>query len=126
MTSPQPRWGAVTVDCLDPELMAEFWSALLGKVIGGRWGDQYVHLRPSPGAPALAFQRVATKAPGKNALHLDVHVADESEVEPLIERAKALGAQEMSRMQQDDVEWVILLDPEQNQFCVIAFEEPSE
>jgi hypothetical protein len=30
MTTPIPRWGAVTIDCLDPERMADFWGAMLG------------------------------------------------------------------------------------------------
>lgn len=68
----------------------------------------------------MAFQRVETKAPGKNALHLDVHVTDDSEVEPVVERALALGGRVLRRVQQDDAEWVVLLDPENNQFCVVA------
>jgi hypothetical protein len=123
MTEPRPRWGAVTVDCLDPERLAEFWAAMLDTSVRGRWGEQYVHLHSLPGAPALAFQRVAAKTPGKNALHLDVHVADESEVEPVVQRALTLGAREHARMQQDGVEWVVLLDPEDNEFCVLAFGE---
>ena len=58
--------------------------------------------------------------PGKNALHLDVHVARDAEVEPVVQRAVALGARVYSRLQQDDTAWVILLDPEGNQFCVVA------
>ena len=87
MTTPHPRWGAVTVDCADPERLAEFWAAMLDTTVRGRWGEQYVHLQSVPGAPALAFQCVESRTPGKNALHLDVHVGDESEVEPVVQRA---------------------------------------
>ena len=31
------RWDAVTVDCQDPELLAAFWTALLGVEVRGRW-----------------------------------------------------------------------------------------
>ena len=96
---------------------------MLGTSVRGRW-EQYVHLHPEPGAPALAFQRVESKSPGKNALHLDVHVTDESEVEPVVERALVLGARLLSRSLQDGVAWVVLLDPEDNQFCVVAVGPP--
>jgi predicted enzyme related to lactoylglutathione lyase len=112
------------VDCRDPERLAEFWAAMLDTSVRGRW-EQYVHLHPEPGAPALAFQRVDSKAAGKNALHLDVHVPDESQVEPVVERAVALGGRVLARRQQDDVEWVVLLDPEDNEFCVVAVAEHS-
>lgn len=36
-----------------------------------------MNLHPVAGGPTLAFQRVATKANGKSALHLDLHVTDE-------------------------------------------------
>ena len=126
MTIARPRWGAVTVDCRDPERLAEFWSALLDTPVRGRWGEQYVHLDSPPGAPALAFQRVPAKTPGKNALHLDVHVRDQREVEAVVERAKELGARVFSRMEQEEVQWVVMLDPEENQFCVVAAAEPTE
>lgn len=117
--APRARWGAVTVDCRDPERLAQFWSALLGAPVGGRW-EQYVHLRPAAGAPALAFQRVEDRTPGKNALHLDVHVPTGAEVEPVVQQALCLGARVLERVEQDGVRWVVLLDPEANRFCVVA------
>jgi catechol 2,3-dioxygenase-like lactoylglutathione lyase family enzyme len=119
MTDKQSRWGGVTVDCRDPERLAAFWAAMLDTSVRGRW-QQYVNLHTAPGAPGLAFQRVDDKTPGKNALHLDVHVTQDIEVEPTVQRALALGARVHSRVQQDDTAWVVLLDPEGNQFCVVA------
>ena len=92
---------------------------MLDTSVRGRW-EQYVHLHPAPGAPALAFQRVDNKSPGKNALHLDVHVTEERDVQPIVERALALGARLLERRQQDGASWIVLLDPEDNEFCVIA------
>ena len=87
--------------------------------MGGRW-EQYVHLRPARGVPALAFQRVDERTPGKNALHLDVHVDHDGDVEPLVARAVALGGQVLERVGQDGAQWAVLLDPEGNRFCVVA------
>jgi predicted enzyme related to lactoylglutathione lyase len=119
MTDPRPCWGGVTVDCQDPERLAAFWAEMLDTSVRARW-QQYVSLHTPPGTPGLAFQRVRGKASGKNALHLDVHVKDEIDVEPLVEHALALGGQLHARVQQDDTAWVVLLDPEGNQFCVVA------
>lgn len=126
MKAISPRWGAVTVDCRDPERLADFWAAMLDTSVRGRWGEQYVHLDAAPCAPTLAFQRVQSKAAGKNALHLDLHVTDVADVEPVVQQALSLGGRLLSRMQQDDVQWVILLDPEENQFCVVAVQPPNE
>lgn len=98
---------------------------MLDTSVRGRWGEQYVHLHSTDGAPALAFQRVESKASGKNALHLDVHVDGEDEVEPVVQRALSLGARVLSRPEQDGVRWVVLLDPEENQFCVLALDQPE-
>lgn len=64
VTTSTPRWGSVTIDCLDPERMAQFWAAMLGTSVRGRW-EQYVNLHPVAGGPVLAFQRVEAKSPGK-------------------------------------------------------------
>ena len=54
VTTSAPRWGSVTIDSLDPEHMAQFWAAMLGTSVRGRW-EQYVNLHPAPGAPVLAW-----------------------------------------------------------------------
>jgi predicted enzyme related to lactoylglutathione lyase len=118
-TTPVPRWGAVTVDCFDLDTLANFWGALLGTSVRGRW-EQYVHLHPVLGGLPPAFQRVESKAEGKNALHLDLHVADEHEVQQVTARAVELGAHVLERVRQGDTRWVVLEDPEGNRFCVVA------
>ena len=111
-----PQLGLV-LDCRDPEALAPFWADALGYVtLGGV--DNYVLLVPDgrPG-PKLLLQRVTEDKAGKNRMHLDI-VADE--IEPEIERLQALGARRLH----DDVrslgetQWVTLVDPEDNEFCV--------
>lgn len=116
---PEVRWGSVTVDCLDPERLAAFWAALLGTSVRGRW-QQYVHLHPVGGQPVLAFQRVDIKPAGKNSLHIDLHVNDEQAKHALVQRAIALGGGVIEQVQQDDAGWVVLADPEENRFCIVA------
>lgn len=108
----------MTVDSLDPELMAAFWAALLGTSVRGRW-EQYVGLHPVAGQPALVFQRVAAKAAGKSALHLDLHVDDEEQLEQVVQQALELGARLVDRVVQLGERWVVMADPEGNPFCVV-------
>ena len=72
------RWYGVTVDCVDPERLATFWSALLGRprsneMEGEGWAT--VGSRDD-GQPRITFQRVPEPRVGKVRLHLDVLVDD--------------------------------------------------
>src|SRR5690349_4462675 len=86
------RWDAVTIDCRDPERLAEFWSALLGVEVRGSW-QQYVGLWPTaPGQPRLVLQRTDDPRPAKNTLHLDLHVPSVDDLPAAVDRAVGLGA----------------------------------
>jgi predicted enzyme related to lactoylglutathione lyase len=115
------RIQCLDVNCHDPRAVAGFWEAALG------WrrthdAPEQVVLEPPAGsaedgvAPDLLFLRVPDPAPGKNRLHLDLRPDDQdAEVRRLI----ALGATRASVGQADDVPWVVLADPEGNEFCVL-------
>ena len=115
------RWAYVQVDSTDPERLAEFWAAVLGTKVRGALGDppQYVVLDGTTSAATrLAFQRVSDRTPGKNALHLDIHVHD---LEEATARVEALGA---TRAADGDVvehglTWRVMHDPEGNAFCLV-------
>ncbi|MFK4144478.1 VOC family protein [Streptomyces sp. NPDC004065] len=65
----------------------------------------------------LLFQRVPEAKTGKNRLHLDLHpgeVRRESEVQ----RLEALGATVLRQVKEPGGEWVVMADPEGNEFCV--------
>ncbi|HVU72985.1 MAG TPA: VOC family protein [Mycobacteriales bacterium] len=121
MNEPVGRWVFVQVDALDPVAQAEFWAAVLGTSIRGSIGDppQYVGVNgTSPEATRLAFQRVPELVPGKNRLHLDIHVDD---LEAATARVEALGA---TRAPEGDVaehgiRWRVMHDPEGNVFCLV-------
>ncbi len=83
--------------------MAHFWAAMLGTSVRGRW-EHYDNLHPVAGGPVLAFQRVETKSPGKNALHLDLHVTDERERDEVARRVEDLGGRVVDLVSQDDTE----------------------
>ena len=115
------RVQCVCVDAADPAGLASFWEAALG------WrrthqDDVEVALEPPAGSaedgvvPDLLFLRVPGAKVGKNRLHLDLR-PDDQEAE--VSRLKALGARPVDIGQGQDVSWVVLADPEGNEFCVL-------
>lgn len=72
-------WSGVTIDCLDPQRVARFWSALLDREPGpSQAGWVYLGKRDDP-QPRLIFQPVTQPKTGKVRIHLDVTVDDISE-----------------------------------------------
>jgi hypothetical protein len=78
------------------------------------------HLAPVP--PTLTFAHVPEGKTGKNRLHLDLSPADREQDEE-VRRLLDLGARHAD-VGQDDESWVVLADPEGNEFCVLADRRP--
>jgi catechol 2,3-dioxygenase-like lactoylglutathione lyase family enzyme len=125
------RLTEIVVDCRDPAAQAAFWAAALGyhvvrteqgQVEIAPWDreppDLAERVRRAPGAPALVFVTVPEAKTVKNRLHLDVRPVDGSH-ELEVERLIALGARRAD-IGQGEVPWVVLADPEGNEFCVLA------
>ncbi|MCX5192395.1 VOC family protein [Streptomyces sp. NBC_00249] len=93
------RWGGVTIDCVDVERVAGFWSVLLDRRPGPtRPGWVYLGHRGDP-QPRLVFQPVAEPKRGKARLHLDVVVDDIDEgIAQVIARARQDTWRASSRM----------------------------
>lgn len=109
-------WEEVVVDALDPISLGEWWRDALGWVEVGRSDDE-LEIAPEEGAhPTVLFGRVPERKSGKNRLHLDF-VPDDQQAE--VERLLACGATRAD-VGQHDVPWVVLADPEGNEFCVLA------
>ena len=122
------RWQCVCVDSTDPGRPAAFWAQVLG------WRRTYdtpdeVVLEPPEGspedgvAPDLLFLRVPEQKAGKNRLHLDLRPDDQAAE---VARLEALGARRVGVGQGDEVSWVVLADPDGNEFCVLRALTPEE
>jgi predicted enzyme related to lactoylglutathione lyase len=113
------RVMAVAVDCQDAEGLAAFWCAALGAEMDQRWRDahgvEYVQISTEEG-PVLVFQPVPECKSGKNRLHLDIAPATGSQ-EAEVERLVGVGATRLS--DEPELPWVVLADPEGNEFCVL-------
>jgi|SRR5450756_1354633 len=109
----------VTFDCADPRAMARFWAQVIGWPLSEEpvpgYEDAVVGVS-AEGRPKLYFVPVPEGKAVKNRLHLDVVPADRSQDEE-IARLTGLGATVVSD-QRPEFGWVILADPEGNEFCV--------
>ncbi|MBB6349686.1 VOC family protein [Nonomuraea muscovyensis] len=113
---------AVSVDCGSPGRLADFWAQALGYQ-ARRELPSGTHLiaRDEQTMPWLAFIHVPDAKHAKNRLHLDLQPDDQqAEVERLI----ALGATRIDVGQPADAPWVVLADPEGNEFCVLPPRRP--
>ena len=117
------RIQCLTIDCHDPKLLGEFWGEVLGWQVTHE-SEFEVVIEPPAGsplqnvAPDILFLKVPDKKVVKNRLHLDLR-PDDRDAE--VARIKKLGAVEVEIGQSQDpnVTWVVLADPEGNEFCVL-------
>jgi len=111
--------AAIVQDCQDPGAIAALWSAITGRPID-RQTDTVVSMRLADGkGPWLALVRNPDPKTVKNRVHIDVapFAADDQAEE--VERLLALGARHTD-IGQGDVPWVLLSDPQGNEFCVLT------
>ena len=113
------RFSELVIAADDAERLAEFWIAVLGWQRTSQYQLPLVEIaNPNGGHPSLTFEAVSDKKVVKNRLHIDVNPTgcdQEEEVERLI----GLGARRIDIGQGDDKTWVVLADPEGNEFCVL-------
>jgi hypothetical protein len=121
----------LAIDCADPGALARFWCAVLdyevqdeddGVVCIGSPLVPEGRSRPGPVPPVLTFARVPEGKTIKNRVHLDVNPADRDQHEE-VRRLLGLGAR-YADVGQGDVSWVVMADPEGNEFCVLAGRHP--
>jgi hypothetical protein len=111
--------AAIVVDATNPAALADFWAEAAGWPVGYT-SDAGVSLhRPRERPPDIDFVRVAAAKTGKNRVHLDVapRLTDSRDAE--VNRLLGLGARHMDVGQGPEVTWVVLADPEGNEFCVL-------
>jgi predicted enzyme related to lactoylglutathione lyase len=111
--------AAVVVDSADPPAAARFWAAAAG------WtphesGLDFASLREPRGTgPYLEFLRATDAKAVKNRVHIDVAPQPGGDVATEAQRLVRAGAA-TADVGQSDVQWVVLADPEGNEFCVLT------
>jgi catechol 2,3-dioxygenase-like lactoylglutathione lyase family enzyme len=104
----------IVFNCADPAALAQFWSAVTGSAIvltTERWAT----LEPFDGV-RIAFQKVPEAKSGPNRLHIDLEADDE---EATAHEIEALGATRLRVSGKPEDPYVVLADPEGNEFCVV-------
>jgi hypothetical protein len=138
----------VVMDCADPDRMMAFWGPALGyarqdppqgyatweeflEAMGvpkDKWDSAGAVVDPDGTGPRLYFQKVPEAKVVKNRVHLDLNVGGgrgkpleerRANVDAEVERLKGLGATEFRPGSlENDEYWVVMQDPEGNEFCV--------
>jgi Glyoxalase-like domain len=135
----------VTFDAKNPEEIAGFWASALGyetaKPPGGfdSWegfldsigvpadkrDSAWALVDPEGVKPRLFFQKVPEDKAAKNRVHLDIHASvgvEPDEVDDRrreeVERLESMGATRHDEITEMGLTWVVMTDPEGNEFCV--------
>lgn len=116
MTSPVRH---ITFDCADPYPLAEFWAAVVGGRVHPESGADDALVECPDGSPGLLFIRVPEGKAVKNRVHLDIGPSGSGTRDDEVDRILGLGATFLSDFRRDDGSgFVVLADPERNEFCV--------
>ena len=110
------EWEQVIIDAKDPVALGRWWADVLGWVVVNDSPEEF-EIRPSEDRlPGLLFARVPEAKRSKNRLHLDFR-PDDQQAE--VERFLRAGARHAD-IGQGTQPWVVLADPEGNEFCVLS------
>ena len=137
----------IVFDANDPANLADFWIEALGYIVQPppdgfdswddwatamgipeeNWNDARAIVDPEGERPRIFIQKVPEPKTAKNRVHLDVSVGGGREtptderrerIAAAVERLREAGGSVVGPVEQRDEYWVVMLDPEGNEFCV--------
>jgi predicted enzyme related to lactoylglutathione lyase len=108
------RLGSTVINCADLELMTGFWSRALRLSPSQAGEDDFRVLRDDHGR-RLSLQLARTPVTARDQMHLDLFTDDQAAE---VERLTGLGARFVRHNQDPDDDYVVMTDPEGNEFCV--------
>jgi hypothetical protein len=126
------RWYTVVVDCRDVAAQARWWADVLDWTVVFEADDEVVIAPPAAldeernipvleRSPGLVFVPVPEGKELKNRLHIDLAPVAGDDQAAEVARLESLGARRVDVGQnQDEITWVVLADPEGNEFCVLS------
>ena len=118
----------LTIDSEDTDKLADFWCQALGYEVTYRTEEGETEREVTIEAPdrngwRILFLEVHDERKVKNRLHLDLR-PDDQDAE--VARLEGLGAKRIDIGQGPEVTWVVLADPEGNEFCILRPRRPDE
>jgi hypothetical protein len=125
------RWYTVVVDCRDIGAQARWWANVLDWKLVYEADDEVVIVPPialdesrsiprDERGPGLVFVPVPEGKQLKNRIHIDLAPAADDDQAAEVARLESLGATRVDVGQPDTSPWVVLADPEGNEFCVLS------
>ena len=109
------EWEQTTIDARDPVSLGNWWATALGWVVVNDAADEFEIRAEVDRLPGILFEQVNSEKQGKNRLHFDFRPDDQGAE---VERLLSLGATHVD-IGQGEQSWVVLADPEGNEFCVL-------
>jgi Glyoxalase-like domain len=121
MTGVPSRIAVIVIDAENPRVIADFWCAVLEwQIVDVDDDEGVISIAPLDRAwPVIDVVAVPERKAGKNRLHLDLR-ADGTTTQVELDRLLTLGARREDVGQGPEVSWVVLADPEGNEFCLLA------
>jgi Glyoxalase-like domain len=127
------RWYTIVIDCHDVKAQSRWWAEVLDWRIAYEADDEVVIVPPRAlldearlvppleQGPGLVFVPVPEGKTLKNRLHIDLAPLAGDDQAAEVARLEALGARRVDVGQDNDkVRWVVMADPEGNEFCVLT------
>jgi predicted enzyme related to lactoylglutathione lyase len=130
------RWYSVVVDCTDISAQSRWWAQVLDwriiyedasevVVVPPYVAEHAAAQTPPPPdrerGPGLIFVAVPDRKSAKNRLHIDLAPPADQDQDAEVRRLEAIGARRVDIGQdRDKVSWVVMADPEGNEFCVLS------
>jgi hypothetical protein len=137
----------VVIDCADPQNLSRFWAEALGYILqpppqGFASWEEFLTARNVPedqwnsrsavvdlegNEPRFFFQRVPEHKTVKNRVHVDLNIGGPPDAPPderrrriraEVQRLQGIGATIFREMDEMGEHWVVMQDPEGNEFCV--------
>ena len=105
----------LVIDASDGRRVGAFWAKALGRRLEENGPDDVV-LRGRAPAQTVWIDQVPEPKTVKNRVHLDVHTAD----------IGALTAAGATVLNDTDFRWVVMADPESQEFCAFVREHPPD
>jgi catechol 2,3-dioxygenase-like lactoylglutathione lyase family enzyme len=129
------RWYSVVVNCRDVAAQSRWWAEVLDWRVVYQTADEAGLVPPHAlgqtgdiplleRGPGLIFVLVPEGKTLKNRLHIDLAPPPDGDQEAEVRRLEALGARRVDVGQDpDEATWVVMADPEGNEFCVLSARE---
>jgi predicted enzyme related to lactoylglutathione lyase len=116
------RLGSITCD--GSRAVGYFWRDALGWDLFWDQDEETAIRMPDGAGPFITWGPPTPAKTGKNRLHLDIAPDEHTDQQAEVDRLISLGATRVE-IGQGDVDWVVMADPDGNEFCVLRGDQAS-